>query len=464
MMRSGLVVGTLLCVLLAGPLSGADPGISLVGTGLIPGNLLDHSGLAGSPICRRDDLTDCIDQATLGGFGSGLTNTGYDNVFVATPDRGPFDGRTDVPYLDRFHLLRIVTDAKAASFPNITTTLLDTRFLIDEQKRNFVGDAYAFDTADPSGTLRFDPEAVVMGRRGTILISDEYGPYVREFDRHGRLLRRIALPSKFALDPETGTPSGDLDSGGNSMELYPALNVTGRQANRGMEGLAITPDGRTLVGIVQNALLQDHGINPSTIGRVGINNRIVVIDLVTGRTREHVYVMDAVNQGRGINDLLAINDHEFLVLERDNRSLVPTPPNTPQTPNLKRIYKIDLAQPGLTDVSDVESLPQGALDPSIVPLAKTLFLDLLDPSYVVSTNPLRTVRDVIAEKVEALAWGGETRGGRLLLYVVTDNDLYPNLPTQIYAFAIDLAAAGIKWRPQTVLRPVFFPWESRASH
>jgi hypothetical protein len=28
-------------------------------------------------------------------------------------------------------------------------------------------------------------------------------------------------------------------------------------ANKGMEGLAITPDGRTLVGIMQNALIQD---------------------------------------------------------------------------------------------------------------------------------------------------------------------------------------------------------------
>ncbi len=355
--------------------------------------------------------------------------------------------------------MRIAIDQTAASFPNITTTLLETRLLTDRETRNFVGDAYAFDTATPSGTLRFDPEAVVMGRHGTIFISDEYGPYIREFDRLGRLLREIPLPAKFGLDPVAGHPSGDLDGGGNSMELYPALNVTGRQANRGMEGLAITPGGNMLVGIMQNALLQDHGINPSTIGRVGVNNRIVTINLASGKTREYVYVMDAVNQGRGVNDLLAINEHELLVLERDNRSLVPTPPNTAQTPNLKRIYKIDLAQEGLTDVSDIENLPQGALDPSIVPLTKTLFLDLLDPSYVVSTNPLKTVRDVIAEKVEGLAWGGETSGGRLLLYEVTDNDLYPQLPTQIYAFAIDPAAAGIRFHPQAVVLPVFFPWE-----
>jgi hypothetical protein len=55
-----------------------------------------------------------------------------------------------------------------------------------------------------------------------------------------------------------------------------------------------------------------------------------------------------VNQGRGVNELLAINDREFLVLERDNRTMVPTPPNEAALPALKRIYKIDLRKPGLT--------------------------------------------------------------------------------------------------------------------
>jgi hypothetical protein len=36
-----------------------------------------------------------------------------------------------------------------------------------------------------------------------------------------------------------------------------ADNTSGRTANKGMEGLAITPDGKTLVGIMQAALIQD---------------------------------------------------------------------------------------------------------------------------------------------------------------------------------------------------------------
>jgi hypothetical protein len=454
-MKHGWLVG--LTALILGAAGGAtmsaqDPGISLIGIGGISGDALDKSGLAGTPICQKDSPSNCIDQATLGGLGSAVTYTGFDHLFLATPDRGPFDGRTTVPYLDRIHVFQIKVNEQAA-FPNITTRLLDTTLLKDEKNRNLVGDAYAFNTASPKDTLRFDPEGLAVGIFGTFFVSDEYGPYITEFAPNGRQLRQIRVPEKFLLDPASGHPSGDVDAGGNSVELQPGFNVLGRQANRGMEGLTITPNGRYLVGIMQNALLQDHGINPTTIGRVGINNRILVIDLLTGRTFEYVYVMEAVNQGRGVNDILAINDHEFLVLERDNRSLTPTPPNESQSPNFKRIYKIDLAKPGLTDVSDVAELPQGALPSSITPVDKTLFLDLLDPTYKVS--PTQTVKDVIAEKIEGLAWGPKLKDGRHLLYVFSDNDLFPGLPTQIYAFAVNGAAAGITHRPQTIWFPAF---------
>jgi len=444
-----LVLGT------AVSLSASDPGITLIGWGNVPGDASDRSGLTGTQICQRDDTTVCIDQAQLGGFGSGITYTGFGDIFLAVPDRGPFDGRTNVPYLDRVQVLNLTIDRKATAFPNIKTTVLDTRLLKDEKNRNLVGDAYAFDPVKPGNTRRFDPEAIAVGILGTFFVADEYGPYVFEFDRFGHVLRRIRVPQKFLLDPKTGHPSGDVDDDGNSLELYPAFNTTGRQANRGMEGLTITPDGRTLVGIMQNALLQDNGIDPTTIGRVGFNNRILTVDLLTGTTHEYVYVMDAVNQGRGVNELLAINSHEFLVLERDNRTMRPTPPNSAQSPNLKRIYKIDLAKPGLTDVSDIASLPQGALDPSIVPVTKTLFLDLLDPAYKVS--PTQTVKDVIPEKIEGMAWGPDLKDGRHVLYVLSDNDLFPGLPTQIYAFAVDEKAASIKRRPQTILFPVVSP-------
>src|SRR5262249_41645536 len=159
----------------------------------------------------------------------------------------------------------------------------------------------------PLDTLRLDPEGVTLANDGTFFVSDEYGPYIFNFDLFGHLIRRIPVPKKFTLDlfhpRATGHQTGDIDSAGNSLELYTQFNQTGRQANRGMEGLAITPDGRMLVGIMQNALLQDNALtfDPSTglPSRTGVNNRVLTVDLKTGVTHEYVYPLEAVNQGRG---------------------------------------------------------------------------------------------------------------------------------------------------------------------
>src|SRR5215813_13653304 len=375
------------------------PGITLVGKGVVSGSALDTSGLAGN-ICQEGVPANCVPKAIFGGFGSDLTYTGHDNVFIAAPDRGPFDGLTDVPYLDRFYLLHITTDV-GASFPNIRTVLLDTRFLKDQGGENFVGAAGSF-------ANRLDPEGIRVSPEGTFYVSDEYGPYIFEFNRQGHLIRRLTLPSKFAIANPSANPNDELLD-----------NTAGRQANRGMEGLAISADGRTLFGIMQNALLQDHGLNPGTTDRLGLNNRILKIDVVTGETHEYVYVLDAINRGQGVSEILAINDHEFLVIERDNRSNLQTPP---QAPTRKTIYKIDLT--GATDVSEVDVLPAGALPANIVPVQKTLFINLLDPSYnLVATIP---------EKIEGLAWGPDLPDGRHLFYVISDNERNTALASQIF--------------------------------
>jgi hypothetical protein len=406
-----LIVCSLLVSTWPSPTQAATPGITLVGKGLVNAAGLDKSGLAGN-ICQAGVPTNCVPKAIFGGFGSDLTYTGHDNVFIAAPDRGPFDGLTDVPYLDRVHFLHITTNI-GAPFPNIRTVLLDTRLLKNELGQTFVGAAGAFDVNNELGTLRLDPEGIRVGNDGTFYVSDEYGPSVFEFDREGHLVRRIAVPSKFSIAHPSADPNAELLG-----------NTSGRQANRGMEGLAISPDGRTLFGIMQNALLQDNGLSSGTTSRLGLNNRILKIDLLTGETHEYVYVLDAINRGQGVSEILAINDHEFLVVERDNRSNLQSPP---QAPTRKTIYKIDLA--GATDVSGIESLPAGALPMGVVPASKTLFIDLLDPAF--------NLAPTIAEKIEGLAWGPDLEDGRHVLYVISDNDLNPDLATQIYSFAID---------------------------
>ena len=156
------------------PPPGLTPGITLIGKGLVSGSELDKSGLTGT-ICQASAPANCVPKAIFGGFGSDMTYTGHDNVFVAAPDRGPFDGLTNVPYLNRVHFLHITTEL-GAPFPNIHTLLLDTRLLKNEFNQTFVGAAASFVTNNDLATLRLDPEGIRVSATGTFFISDEYGP------------------------------------------------------------------------------------------------------------------------------------------------------------------------------------------------------------------------------------------------------------------------------------------------
>jgi len=371
--------------------SAVTPGITLVGRGSVAGNSLDKSGLTGN-ICQASSPSNCVPKAILGGFGSALTYTGHDNVYVATPDRGPFDGLTDVPYINRFDFFHITTEVGQA-FPNISTKLLDTRFLKNEFGQNLLGSASSFVLGDDLSTLRFDPEGIRVAPDGTFYVSDEYGAFVLPFHTPGNLLRQLPVPAKFLIANPSGDPTQELRN-----------NSFGRQANRGMEGLAISPDGTTLFGIMQNALIQDQGlvspipVDPNVApGRRGLNNRILKIDLATGQTEEYVYVIDVIGGGQGVSEILAINDHEFLVIERDNRSFLAAAPSTPLR---KTIYKIDIS--GATDVSNT-LLPAGALPSSVVAVQKTAtpFVNLLDPAFGLPLNDANAQ----SEEIRALACG-----------------------------------------------------------
>lgn len=275
----------------------------------------------------------------------------------------------------------------------------------------------------------FDPEGLVINpRNGNLIVSDEYGPSVYEFDRRGRLLRAFETPAN--LLPRVGTALNyvaDRAAGGNA----------GRQDNRGFEGLAITPDGRRLVAALQDPLFNEPGPNN---GRDGRNVRIVVFDndpvsMTYGKgIAQYAYPLEAQSavlarivaaggtgsatdprQGRniGLSAIVAINDREFLVLERDNRGLGVDDPAGAGVTGSKRVYKIDIS--GATDVTGV-ALPGGDLAAfGITPVAKSaLFIDLA--ANTVLPNGKK------AEKWEGLAIGPKLKDGSRVIVAGTDND------------------------------------------
>lgn len=381
----------------------AEQGITLIGTGIVSGTAKD--GLKLTPATLEDNVTP-HDQ--IGGFGSAIAYTGVDNLYLATPDRGPADGATT--YNDRSYLFSIAVNPGAAT--PVAVALEEANVLVDEKDRVLTGSAAAFSTG-----LRFDPEGIRLDGKGGYLVSDEYGPFVYRFSADGERTAKLSLPAKFAIAKPAAIAADEL----------PPNNTSGRQSNRGMEGLAISPDGSKLYGMMQNALIQDGALDVAN-KRVGLNNRLVQIDLASKATREFVYQIDKASLG--VNEILAINDHEFLAIERDG--------NAGAAAAFKKLVKFDIT--GASDVSKIAQLPTSGLPQGVTPVTKTAFLDLLSSDYALAGEGF-------PEKIEGIAFGPRLADGRVLLIVTSDNDFFADKDSKIFVFAVD--ASKLAWQPQT---------------
>jgi hypothetical protein len=107
------------------------------------------------------------------------------------------------------------------------------------------------------------------------------------------------------------------------------------------------------------------------------------------------------SQGRniGISAITALNNNEFLVLERDNRGVGEADPLGEAPVASKRVYKIDLT--GATDVSNISLAGTNTLPAGVTPVSKSLFLDIAEQ--------LKAAGQVIPEKLEGLAIGPQLK-------------------------------------------------------
>jgi hypothetical protein len=240
----------------------------------------------------------------------------------------------------------------------------------------------------------FDPEGVVVNpKTGNLLVSDEYGPSLYEFDRSGQLLRKFTTPANVVpRNAASGTPNFAGDTG----------NDAGKRTNRGFEGLAISPDGKYAYAMLQSAMLDEGGGD-------GAVSRIVKFDIASGTAvAQYAYGMKRSGQGQGVSALVALNDHEFYVLERNNRGVGIGA--TLATPD-KEVYRIDLA--GATDVTGIDLDAPGAVFKKVAKSAPVLDLD---------ADTLAALGNKSPEKWEGLSIGPRLASGDYLLLAGTDND------------------------------------------
>ena len=217
-----------------------------------------------------------------------------------------------------------------------------------------------------------------------------FGPQLRESRLDGRPVRDIALPASF--------------SPGTQPRRGPRGNGT-------LEGLALTPDGRTAWLAMELPWHQDGP--QATPDSGGAPVRITARDSASGQPlRQIAYQGDAVPQRRrlpgpqinGVSEILAHGPHHLLVLERSYSAGAGFG---------ARLYRIDTR-------AGSDTLTLDALTPANHrPVPKTLVADL-------------AALGLTPDNIEGMTWGPPVQG-RCVLVFVSDDNFNPAQVTQFIA-------------------------------
>ena len=386
-----------------------------------------------------------------GGFGSSFAPVpGKSGWFYGLTDRGPnadddgplgdkvFTDPTFNPEIGEFHLVgdqavlqkTIVLKAPDGTpyngLPNPVTKNAASAEKTEDLYGNYIDPTKPYTVPDTSTTLDpdngYDSEGLVALPDGTFWVSDEYGPFITHFDRNGKEIERLSpwgADAGHHVDTSTPLP----------------IELQLRAKNKGMEGLTVTPDGKTLVGIMQSALtVPDYGTSASGSGKAKAANvapvRIVTIDLKTKAMHEYLYLLtNPGTTGNAVSEITALSDSKFLVDERDGNQ------GEPGAAAFKDLYEIDLT--GATNVIGNGTNPLGytiggtSIDAYVgdVPTAKAEQLLVQAGVQPVSKTPYLEIGSLLNQldpsgaffshdKIEGVA---TTDGGKTL-YLSNDSD------------------------------------------
>jgi hypothetical protein len=193
-----------------------------------------------------------------------------------------------------------------------------------------------------------DIESVRMDRKGHFWFGEEFGPFLLETDSHGRVVRNeIRTPNIVPGSTSTGV---EVKSPQNP---YIGAETPNLGASRGFEGMAINPAGNKLYTLLEGTVAGDDDVN----GTVNKNLRIDEFDIKTRAYTKNNWLYQLEASGTNIGDMTAINDHEFLVIERNGATA--TGGGTP----FKKIF-----------IADIEGVANGGF------VRKTELVDLMNIS------------------------------------------------------------------------------------
>ena len=222
-------------------------------------------------------------------------------------------------------------------------------------------------------------------------------PYVRQSDLNGVTLNTLPAPGMFKMT---------------------TTETSGSRNNATFEGLALSKEGQAIWVAMEGPLYQDGALPSQSSGAVV---RLTKYDRSGDILAQYAYPVDAIpgtvtagkNADNGISEILDINSHQLLALERarvqgaDNRYI-----------NTVRLYKIDTDQ--ATDIASLPSLKNARY----TPVKKRLIQNI---------NQSGAPR---IDNLEGLSWGPKLPNGRDSLVLVSDNNFNPERITQFLAFEV----------------------------
>jgi Esterase-like activity of phytase/Bacterial Ig domain len=286
------------------------------------------------------------------GFGSSLAPVpGRPGYFFGLTDRGPNADAPDgnksemvlnfTPEIGEFRLVKgkaelvktvtLKGPKDLGGVPYSGRPPADTKEVIDDVAATnaTLKDGKVTPQPVPGDPYGYDSEGLVAMPDGSFWVSDEYGPYITHFDARGFEIGR--------LTPYRNSPVNK----DHKIIGYLPPELANRLTNKGMEGLTITPDGKTLVGAMQSAL-QMPDLGSTKASKVAVT-RIITINLHTFATKQYLYLLDdPATTGDANSEITALSNNKFLVDERDGNF----------EPNAHKVlYEVNLQ--GATDVSNL---------------------------------------------------------------------------------------------------------------
>lgn len=158
-----------------------------------------------------------------------------------------------------------------------------------------------------------DIESFVVDADGNFWFADEFGPFLVKTDKTGKVLaREIALPNttKAGANPLVQSPANP----------YLGTATANLPGSGGLESMAINPARTRLYTLLERELSTDSDPQRRILNVFDIAAGAFLPTAYAYRVGSGSYVNAAgttVSEIFSVNDMTAINDHEFLVVEKD---------------------------------------------------------------------------------------------------------------------------------------------------